>query len=60
MSRSLAQQQASARTLLQNAVAQGKTAEEAIAYAIAALGKDSELLVRTTWRNHFTVMGGAG
>jgi uncharacterized protein YoaH (UPF0181 family) len=55
--RSLPQQEQSARTLIQNALAQGKSDDEAIAYAIAALGADSDKLVRRVWQKWFAIMG---
>jgi len=57
MIRSTAQREQSARTMLQNAFAQGKTDDEAIAFAIASLGADSEGLVKRVWEQFFKIYG---
>lgn len=57
MVRSHAQKQASARTLLQNAIAQGLNDEAAIAWAVAAMGEENRALVQKVWDTHFKLYG---
>lgn len=58
MTRSLAQKEASALTLLRNAFAQGLTSEAMMVdFAAAALGEENRALVQRVWDRHFKIMG---
>ena len=57
ITRSLAQKEASALTLLRNAFAQGWTSEAMMVdFATAALGEEHRPLVQKVWDKHFRTM----
>ena len=59
--RSNAQVEQSALRLLRNAIAQpGVTDDEAISFAVGALGKEYSGLVARVWAREFKAYGGAG
>lgn len=58
ITRSLAQKEASALTLLRNAFSQGWTSEAMMVdFAAAALGEENRALVQRVWDRHFKIMG---
>lgn len=58
ITRSLAQKEASALTLLRNAFAQGWSSEAMMVdFATAALGEENRALVQRVWDRHFKIMG---
>lgn len=57
ITRSLAQKEASALTLMRNAFAQGWTSEAMMVdFAAAALGEENRALVQRVWDKHFRTM----
>ncbi len=60
MNRSRIQLEQSARQLLRNAYATGATDEEAIEFAVAAMGKENAGIVARIQAREFKAYGGAG
>lgn len=57
ITRSIAQKEASALTLLRNAFAQGWSSEAMMVdFATAALGEENRALVQRVWDRHFRTM----